>query len=64
MKRSKKRAKPVVISDGSEDSSSEDVVATPMRRRNTVAQIQSPARETDQEEEAESSDDLQGELED
>ncbi len=64
VKRAKNKAKPVVISDGSEDSSSENVVATPVRRRNTVAQIQSAARETDQEEEAESSDDLQGELED
>ncbi|KAF6222320.1 hypothetical protein HO133_001406 [Letharia lupina] len=60
----KKRAKPVVITDGSEDSSSEDVVATPVRKRRTVAQIQSPTRETDHEEESESSDDLQGELED
>lgn len=56
--------KPVVISDGIEDSSSEDVVATPARKRRSVAQVQSPIQATDREEQAESSDDLQGELED
>ena len=63
-KRAKKAAKPVLISDGSEDSSSDDVVATPVRKRKTAAQIQSQIRETDHEEEEESSDDLQGELDD
>ncbi|CAD6567335.1 MAG: hypothetical protein ASARMPREDX12_000217 [Alectoria sarmentosa] len=62
----KKTVKSIVISDGNEDSSSEDVVATPVRKRKTAARIQSPARETDHEEEEEEelSDDLQGELED
>lgn len=59
-----KRVKPFIISDGSEDSSSDDVVATPIRKRKTAAHIQSPMRETDNEGEEESSDDLQGELED
>lgn len=67
-RRAKKTVKSIVISDGNEDSSSEDVVATPVRKRKTAAQIQSSTRETDhgeeEEEEEESSDDLQGELED
>lgn len=63
-RKAKKIARPVVISDGSEDSSSEDVVATPVRKRKAAAQIQSPAPDTDHEEEDESPDDLQGELED
>ena len=59
-----KLSKLVVISDGSEDTSSEEAVATPARRRKSVEQIQYPSRETDHEEENESSDDLQGEVED
>ena len=62
-RRAKKTANTVVISDGSEDTSSEDVVATPARKRRTTAQIQPPIKEIDHEEEG-SSDDLQGELED
>ena len=63
-RRAKKTAKPMIISDGSEDSSSDDVVATPIRKRKTAAHIQSPVRETDNEGEEDSSDDLQVELED
>lgn len=60
----KKAVKPIVILDGSEGSSSEDVVVTPVRKRKTAAQTQSSTRATDLEEEEETSDDLQGELED
>ena len=63
-KRLDKTPRPVVISDGSGDSSSEDVVVTPVRKRKTVEQMRDPPRETEHEEEAESSDDLQAELED
>lgn len=63
-RRAEKPAKPVVISDGDESNSSEDIVATPVRKRKTAAQIPSPTRETDHEEEEESSGDLQGELKD
>lgn len=66
-RRANKVAEPVVISDGSEDSSrSEGIVATPVRKRKTVAQIPPSNQETDheEEEEEESSDNLQGELED
>ena len=59
-----KISKPVVISDGSEDTSSEEVVATPARKRKAVEQIQESSRQTDHQAENESSDDLQGELED
>ena len=61
-RRAKKKANAIVISDGSEDSSSEGVVTTPARERRYRAQIHSP-KEIDHEEE-ESLDDLQGELED
>lgn len=63
-RRARKTVEPVVISDGNEDSSSEDVVATPARRRRSIAQVQSSIRATNHEEQAQSSDDLQGELED
>ena len=53
-----------MITDGSEDTSSEEVVVTPVRRRKTVEQDQSASREIDRMEDHESSDDLQGELED
>ena len=62
-RRAKKKANTIVISDGNQDSSSEDVVTTPARKRRNIAQIQSPTNEIDHEEE-ESLDDLQGELED
>lgn len=62
--RANKISKPVVISDGSEDTSSEDVVATPVRRRKTMAHVQSPCRTIGHVEESESSDDLQEELDD
>ena len=39
-------------------------MATPVRKRNPTAQVQPPARDADHEKETESSDDLQGELED
>ena len=54
----------VVISDGSENTSSEDVVATPVRRRTTTAQFRPPSPDTGHTEEEESSDDLQEELDD
>lgn len=60
----KKIVEPVVISDGSEESSSEDIVVTPVRKRKTAAQIQSSTRATGLQEEEETPDDLQGELED
>ena len=63
-RKAKETVEPIVISDKSEDSSCEDEVVTPFRKRRSVAQVQPPARDTDHEEEAESSDDLQGELED
>ena len=63
-RRAKETVEPIVISDRSEDSSSEDVVATPVRKGKSKAQVQPPARNTDHEEKTESSDDLQGELED
>ena len=63
VRRAKKKANTIVISDESEDSSSEDVVVTPARKRRNMAPIHSPIEETDNEED-ESSDDLQGELED
>ena len=63
-RRAKETVEPVVISDRSEDSSSEDVVATPVRKRRSIAQARSPPRDIDCEEDAKSSDDLQGELED
>lgn len=63
-RRAKETAEPIVISDRSEDSSSEDVVATPVRKRRSTAQVQPPALDVNHEEETESSDDLQGELED
>lgn len=59
-----KRSEPVVITDGSEDTSSEEVVVTPVRRRKTVEQDQHASREIDHMEDHESSDDLQGELKD
>ena len=59
-----KRLEPVVITDGSEDTSSEEVVVTPIRRRKTVEQDQYTSREIDHTEDHESSDDLQGELKD
>lgn len=63
-RRAEETAKLVVISDGSEDNSSEDVVATPVRKRKTAVQIQSPIRENDCEGDEESSVDLQREIED
>ena len=54
----------ILISDGSEDTSSEEIVVTPIRRRKSVVQDQYSSREPDHEVENESSDDLQGELED
>lgn len=63
-RRAKKTVEPIVISDRSEDRSSEDVVATPVRKRRSTAQVQPPAQDTGQKEGTESSDDLQGELED
>ena len=63
VRRAKKKANAIVISDGSGDSSSEDVVVTPARKRRNTAQIHSPIEEIENEED-ESSDDLQGELED
>ena len=63
VRRAKKKVNAIVISDGDEDSSSEDVIITPARKRRNVAQIHSPVEEIGHEEE-ESSDDLQGELED
>lgn len=63
-RRARSTARPVMMSDGSVDSSSEDVVATPVRKRGKTLQVRSPTRETDHGEEADSSDDLQGELED
>ena len=63
VRRAKKKANTIVISDGSEDSSSEDVVVTPARKRRSIAQIHSPVEKVDNEED-ESPDDLQGELED
>ena len=59
-----KRSEPVVITDGSEDTSSEEVVVTPVRRRKTVEQDQYASREIDHMEDHESSDDLQEELND
>lgn len=56
--------KPVLISDGSEDTSSEEVVDTPARKRKAVAQIRESPLQTNHQAEDESSDDLQGELED
>ena len=61
--RAKKKANTIVISDGGEDSSSDDEVVTPARKRRNTAQIISPIEEIRHEEEN-SSDDLQGELED
>ena len=55
---------PVVISDGSEETSSEEVVVTPVRRRKSAAQDQYSSRRPDDKADNESSDDLQGELED
>ena len=55
-------ATPVVISDGSEDTSSDDVVVTPVRRRKTVDQDHS--RDSKHDAKSESSDDLLGELDD
>ena len=63
-RKTKKISEPVVISDRSEDSSSEDVIVTPVRKRKSAAKIPSPTQETDHEVEAESSDNLQGELQD
>ena len=63
VRKAKKKSNTIVISDGGEDSSSEDVVVTPVRKRRNTAQIHSPIEEIRHEEE-ESSDDLQGELED
>ena len=61
---SKRRAQPILISDGSESSSSEDVTTTPVRRRDAIKQAQPLTQKPDHVEEEESSDDLQGELED
>ena len=58
------KAKAVVLSDGSENSSSEDVVATPVQRRMTTARVRPPSQDSSHKEEEESSDDLQEELED
>ena len=55
---------PVVISDGSEEISSEEVVVTPVRRRRSAVQDQSSSRKPDNKADNESSDDLQGELDD
>ena len=55
---------PVVISDGSEEASSEEVVVTPVRRRKSAVQDQYSSRKPDNKADDESSDDLQGELED
>lgn len=63
-RKAKETLEPIVISDRSEDSSSEDVMATPVRKRRSIAQVQPPTRDSDHEDEAECSDDLQGELED
>lgn len=62
-RRTKKIVKSIVISDESEDSS-EGVVVTPVRKRKTAAQIESPTPKIDHEQGEESSSDLQGELED
>ena len=56
--------KAVVISDESESSSSEDVVATPIRIRTTTARFRPPSQDLIPTEKEESSDDLQEELED
>lgn len=55
---------PVVISDGSEETSSDEVVVTPVRRRKSTVQDQYPSHKPDTKAGNESSDDLQGELED
>lgn len=59
-----KISKPVVILDGSEETSSEEVVATPTRKRKAVEKSHEASRQNDRQAENESSDDLQGELED
>ena len=63
-KRKNQLSTPVVISDGSEENSSEEVVVTPVRRRKSAVQDQYSSREPDNKADNESSDDLQGELED
>ena len=55
---------PVVISDGSEETSSEEIVVTPVRRRKSAVQDQYSSRKSDSKADDESSDGLQGELED
>lgn len=64
LRKAKQTVEPIVISDRSEDSSSEDVVATPVRKRRSIAKVQPPAQDSGDDEEGESSDDLQGEVED
>ena len=63
-RRENQLATPVVISDGSEEISSEEVVVTPVRRRKSVVQDHYSPRTHDEKAENESSDDLEGELED
>ena len=63
-KRENQPSTPVVISDGSEETSSEEVVVTPVRRRKSAVQDQYSSRKADNKADSESSDDLQGELED
>ena len=63
-RRARRHAKTIVISDESEESSSEDIVATPVRRRKSEAHIQPSTRGPDHEEEEGTSEDLQAELED
>ena len=62
-RRAGKTSKPIVISDGTDNSSSEEVMATPMRRRKAVARPLSPTQDIGHEEEG-SSDNLQEELDD
>ena len=63
-RRGNQTSTPVVISDGSEETSSEEVVVTPVRRRKSTVQDQYPSQKPDNKAGNESSDDLQGELED
>ena len=54
----------IIVSDRSEGSSSEDIVATPARKRRNTAQLRSPARETNHSVENDSELDLQDEVDD
>ena len=54
----------IIVSDGSEGSSSEDILATPARKRRNTAQLRSPAQETNLSTENDSELDLQDEVDD